>query len=125
MSFRLPLARFGAPLAVAIAVMATPASVSAAPVNATEFEAPVVHDDLDLTTREGVARLDERVRTKARQMCANGGRDSASVRLERECRATALAAAAPEIRVAIANARADRVRFAENTPASPVATPGA
>ncbi|WP_086607511.1 UrcA family protein [Erythrobacter donghaensis] len=125
MSFRTPLASFGAPLAVAIALMAAPASVNAAPVNATEFEAPVAHDDLDLTTRDGVARLDERVRTKARQMCANGGRDSASLRLERECRESALAAAAPEIRVAIANARADRMRFAENTPASPAATPGA
>ncbi|QDH34920.1 UrcA family protein [Porphyrobacter sp. YT40] len=125
MTIRSSFVSFGAPLAVAIALMASPASVSASPVNATEFEAPVAHDDLDLTTRDGVARLDERVRTKAHQMCANGGRDSASLRLERECRASALAAAAPEIRVAIANARADRVRFAENTPASPDATPGA
>ena len=125
MTIRSSFASFGAPLAVAIALMAAPASVQAAPANATEFEANVAHDDLDLATREGVARLDERVRTKARQMCANGGRDSASLRLERECRDSALAAAAPEIRVAIANARADRVRLAENTPASPAATPGA
>ncbi len=125
MTIRSSFASLGAPLAVAIALMAAPASVQAAPANATEFEADVAHDDLDLSTREGVARLDERVRTKARQMCANGGRDSASVRLERECRDSALAAAAPEIRVAIANARADRVRLAENAPASPAATPGA
>jgi UrcA family protein len=125
MSLRFPLASFGAPLAVAIAVMAIPASAHAAPANATGFDAAIAHDDLDLTTREGVARLDDRVRTKVRQMCVNGGRDSASVRLERECRETALAATAPAIRVAIANARMERLRFAENTPASPAATPGA
>jgi len=112
------------PLALALALTLAPAAVHATPVNATEFEAPVAHDDLDLTTNEGASRLDERVRTKVRQMCANGGRDGASVRLERECRESALAATAPAIRVAVANARLERVRFAENTPASPAATPG-
>jgi UrcA family protein len=125
MSFRFPLASFGAPLAVAIALMATPATVHANPVNATEFEAPVAHDDLDLAKPGDVTRLDERVRTKVRQMCANGGRDGASLRLERECREAALAATAPAVRVAVANARVERLRFAENTPASPAATPGA
>ena len=117
MTFRLPLA------AAAFALVAvTPAMAN--PVNATDFETAIAHDDLDLTTREGVARLDERVRTKARQMCRNGGRDSASLRLERECQAGALAAAAPAIRVAVANARIDRVRLADNTPAPRSPTPG-
>lgn len=112
------------PLAIAATLMLAPTAAFASPVNATGFEAPVAHDDLDLTTSDGVSRLDERVRTKVRQMCANGGRDGASVRLERECRESALAATAPAVRVAIANARLERVRFAQNTPASPAATPG-
>lgn len=112
------------PLAIAATLMLAPAAAIASPVNATGFEAPVSHDDLDLTTSDGVSRLDERVRTKVRQMCVNGGRDGASVRLERECRDSALAATAPAIRVAIANARLERVRFAKTETASPAATPG-
>lgn len=108
----------------AVAQLTAPAVAYASPQNATEFEAPVAHADLNLVTAEGVSRLDVRVRTKVRQMCANGGRDSASVRLERDCRETAFAAAAPAIRVAIANARLERARFAANTAASPAATPG-
>lgn len=119
MSLRLPLA-----IALAATIL-TPAVAHASPVNATGFDARVAHDDLDLTTREGIARLDERVRTKVRQMCTNGGRDSASARLERECRESALAATAPAIRVAIVNARLDRVRLAQAQTASPAATPGA
>lgn len=110
--------------AAAAAIIVTPATASASPVNATEFSVKVPHDDLDLTAREGVARLDERVQTKVRQMCRNGGRDSASLRLERECQTGALAAAASAIRVAVANARIDRVRLADNTPASRSPTPG-
>lgn len=102
-----------------------PVAASAAPVISTDFDSKVAHDDLDLTTREGVSRLDERVRTKVRQMCQNGGRDSVSVRLERECRQSALAATAPSVRMAIAEARLDAVRLAERSPASPAATPGA
>lgn len=115
------------PLALAAALILTPAVAHASPANSTEFEAPVAHDDLDLTTSEGVSRLDERVRTRVRQMCQNGGRDGTSVRLERECRVSALAATAPAVRLAIANARSETVRFAERsaTPASPAATTGA
>jgi UrcA family protein len=116
--------------AASAALLITPAAAfanPAGPANVTEFEAEVAHDDLDLTTREGVSRLDERVRTRVRQMCQNGGRDSASVRLERECRASALAATATSVRVAIANARIESLRFAERapSPSSPAATPGA
>ena len=114
------------PLALATALMLTPAAALASPANTSEFEAPVAHDDLDLTTNEGVSRLDERVRTRVRQMCQNGGRDSASVRLERECRESALAAAAPAVRMAIASARAETFRFAERAPnPASSATPGA
>ncbi|EAQ30135.1 hypothetical protein NAP1_05145 [Erythrobacter sp. NAP1] len=113
--------------AAAAAALAIPAAASATPVNSTEFEEVIDHKDLDLTTRDGVTRLDDRVRTKINQMCRNGGRDSASIRLERECRSSALAAAQTEVRVAVAQANAERARFAANTsnPASEAATPGA
>jgi UrcA family protein len=117
MNLRLSLA-----IAVTALIACPPAFASAA--NATAFEASIAHDDLDLTTGVGAARLDERVRTKIRQMCRNGGRDGASVRLERECRETALAATTPAVRVAIANARLERVRLAKNGTPSPAATPG-
>jgi UrcA family protein len=102
-----------------------PAAAHAAPVNATDFDAPVAHGDLDLSAPGDVTRLDERVRTKVRQLCQNGGRDSASLRLERECRDSALAATAPAVRIAIANARRDQFWLADADPASPAATPGA
>jgi UrcA family protein len=112
-------------LAVAALALTSPVAVFANPANQTDFEADVPHSDLDLATPDGAARLDERVRTKIRQLCANGGRDGVSLRLERECRETALAATAPAIRVAIANARLDRVRLAAQAPSSPAATSGA
>jgi UrcA family protein len=119
------------PLALAAALMLTPAvapSVAyASPVNADKFEATVAHDDLDLTTSEGVSRLEKRVRARVRQVCETRGRDVASYLLERECRVTALAATAPAVRGAIAQARAESLRFAERAPdsASPATTPGA
>lgn len=112
------------PLTFAVLMLAAPATLHARTGHATGFEAHVAHDDLDLSTDEGAARLDERVRTKVRQMCRNGGRDGTSVRLERECRETALAATAPAVRMAIANARIERVRLAGMQTASPAATPG-
>lgn len=111
---------------LAAAAIAAPAIAADGPVNATEFAETVEHDDLDLTTKKGVTRLDERVRTRINQMCRNGGRDSASIRLERQCRASAMASAKSELRFAEAKANANRARFAANT-ASPAkdATPGA
>lgn len=102
-----------------------PVAAEAAPVNETRFDEQVGHGDLNLATSEGAARLDERVRNRIRQLCQNGGRDGASLRLERECRSSALADAGHQVRVAIANARADRVRLAANSSTSPAATPGA
>jgi len=112
------------PVTFALALALVPATAYAAPADSTPFETTVAHDDLDLTTPEGAARLEQRVLTKVRRMCALGGRDGTSLRLERECRATALAATAPAIRLAIANARLDQVRLAQTDGASPAATPG-
>jgi UrcA family protein len=104
-----------------------PVAAEAAPINETRFAEQISHNDLDLAKSDDAARLEERVRNRIRQLCQNGGRDGASLRLERECRSSALADAGHQVRVAIANARADRVRFAERapSPASPAATPGA
>lgn len=114
-------------LAAAATLAIAPSAALASPVNSTEFDTNVQHDDLDLTTERGIAVLDNRVRTRIRQMCRNGGRDSVSIRLERQCRSSARAAAESGVRLAIAEARANRrVRFAENTSSAPNAdTPGA
>ncbi|MFU7528863.1 UrcA family protein [Qipengyuania sp. ASV99] len=111
--------------ALAAALITVPTVVLASPINSTEFEATVPHEDLNLSTQQGVSRLDERVRTRIRQLCRNGGRDSASIRLERECRAGAFAAAERQVRFAIAKANADRARFAANSSADGSDTPGA
>lgn len=105
--------------APAFALVAAPA-VAAGP-NATEFESQVEHDDLDLTSKKGVTVLDSRVKTIIRRNCANGGRDSASRQLERQCRESAFAAAQPEVRTAIAKAEANKVRFASTKPVAPEA----
>ena len=115
-------------VAATAALTVTPAAATASPVNSTEFDVTVSHDDLDLTTSEGASRLDERVRTRIRQLCRNGGRDSASMQLARECRASAFANAERQVRFAIAEANAERTRFAineANSTAEGTATPGA
>ena len=125
MTIRSSFASFGAPLAVAIALMATPASVNAAPVKTIEFEGSIAYDDLDLAKPGDVTRLHERVRTTVGRVCASRGRDSVSVRHERECRETALATTAPAVRMAVAKARADRAQLAQNKATKPNVTPGA
>lgn len=115
-------------IAATAALVAVPSITSASPVNSVEFAETVEHDDLDLTTNEGASRLDERVRTRVRQMCRMGGRDSATLRLESECRESALAATMPHVRLAIAEANADRRRLAADATSSTApsaATPGA
>lgn len=111
-------------IAAAAALAGLPVAATASPQNTTEFNETVGHEDLDLTTSEGASRLDERIRTKVRQLCRIGGRDSASIQLERECRSSALAAALPQARLAVAQANADRARLATRSTASQAATPG-
>jgi UrcA family protein len=111
--------------ATAATLMALPAAALASPMISNDFEVTVEHEDLDLTTGEGVSRLDERVRTRIRQHCRTGGRDSASQRLERECQVGALAYAEMQVRIAVAEANTDRARLAKNSQARGTTTPGA
>ncbi len=104
----------------ATAIAAAPASANG-PVNATDFAKQVQHDDVDLTTQEGIALLDDRMQIVIRRMCANGGRDGASIRLERECRSSAAASAEQQVRLAIATAKSDKVRLASAKPVAPEA----
>lgn len=110
-------------IATPVLALLAPAMAAANPVNPNDFAASVAYDDLDLANPADVSRLDDRVRTKIRQMCQNGGREGVSVRLERECRIGALAATASEVRVAVARAKADAVRLAQAETASPAETP--
>ena len=68
--------------------------------------------DLDLTTARDRDRLNARLDRAIRTMCDTGARDVAAKAFERDCRATALADAAPKKRVAIAAAHSHRQRFA-------------
>ncbi|WP_298466377.1 UrcA family protein [uncultured Erythrobacter sp.] len=104
-------------IAPAIALAAVPAAASG--INANDFSAEVEIDGVDLTTQKGVALLDERLKTIIRQKCANGGRDTQSLRLERACRASARAAVKDQVRFAILEAKATKVRLAQGTPVSP------
>lgn len=110
--------------AAALTATATPGTAKAAAIIETPFNQTVHHADLDLTTPQGIDRLDQRVRTKIRRACINGGRDSVSIRLERECRDSAYSAATREMNVAIAAAEADQIRLADQSPAqTPLRTP--
>ena len=106
-------------IAIAAALAASPAIASAP--NATEFELNVQHEDLDLGTQKGVSVLDARIQTLIKRQCANGGRDSASIRLERQCRESAFASAETQVRMAAETQHADKVRLAASKPVAPEA----
>lgn len=108
----------------AAAILAVTSPAHAEPASATYFAVDVTHDDLDLATREGVARLDERLRNHVRRLCANGGRDRASIKLEQACQTSALACVQDDVRLAIAEAQANKVRLAQTSNAEDALTPG-
>ncbi len=88
-------------LAVSLALVGTPALA------ATAEEAPTATvriDDLKLTSAKGRETLEARVRTAARALCATGGRSLNDRMMEADCKATALAAAKPQVERAIARA---------------------
>lgn len=106
-----------------LAAIAAPAQAN--PTNQTDFAIDVESRDLDLATEKGISRLDDRLQTRIRQMCRTGGRDRASIELERACREGAYASSRRDVRLAVMQAKADRVRLAQNTAAKAAETPGA
>ncbi|ENY81409.1 UrcA family protein [Sphingopyxis sp. MC1] len=88
-------------LALSLALAGTPALA------ATADEAPTATiriDDLKLTSAKGRERLEARVHSAARQICATSARGLAARNSENACMATALAAAKPQMERAIARA---------------------
>jgi|GEM_PF-3520488 len=120
---RMNYVNYAAALSATLLALA-PAAVGAAPNDPAPFSETVAHDDLDLTTPRGIALLEARIDTRVNRLCATGGRDFASLRLERECRRAALTRAEGQVRLTIAEANADRVRLAEVTATSATDTPG-
>ena len=96
--------------ALATAIIAAPAQANDATSNGFSIQVP--HADLDLTTQEGVSRLDDRVQTRIRQMCRTGSRDQVALKNERACRENARNQAAQSVRLAVAEANADKKRLA-------------
>lgn len=113
------------PVGMAALLLPFAAPANAGTINQTRFSETIGYADLDLTTRRGVALLEARIETRIRMACRNGGRDGASLRLERECREAALAGAGQQVRLAVAEANAERIRLAERDAASRADTPGA
>lgn len=113
-------------IAIAVSPHLVPTQAKAAPAQSTAFEVTVEYDDLDLTSERGVALLAARIEARVNQRCATGGRDGASLRLERRCREAALASTEEQVLLAVAKANADGIRLAEaeRDAASSAHTPG-
>ncbi len=69
----------------------------------------VSYADLDLSSAQGQARLDRRVRAAVKQLCRTGPNPSLADHMaERECRALARTSADGEVRLAIAKVERTR-----------------
>ena len=109
-------ALFAAALLVGGAMIATaPAAAQAQPEDVT-VEVPV--EGLNLARPADQERLDNRVEQAVRRACRNGGLDLASRRQEAACRRSLSDAFAPQIELAIAEARTTHL-------AAIIANPGA
>lgn len=100
-----------------LALMATPLQAQAS-----ERPAPTASidiSDLDLATERGASKLQARIATLIRRMCAPSDRSLEAKKLERSCRAAAFNDAEPQVRLAIQEARSQTIRLAF---AKPVAT---
>jgi len=111
--------------AASAAIVAISSAANASPAGTGTFREDVSYADLDLTTREGVARLERRIDSAIDRVCNTGQRDLGSLRFEQDCRQGALAYAKADIRLAVASANADKVRLAEAEEGSSQDAPGA
>jgi UrcA family protein len=96
-------------IVVIAAALAALSPALAAPAVAADRSVTVSVGDLDLNSGKGRAMLDRRIETAARMACDTGARDAASLRLERECQASAIADASADAKVAIADAHQVRL----------------
>ncbi|MEL7728466.1 UrcA family protein [Citromicrobium bathyomarinum] len=88
-------------LTIAAALAALSAPVLTTPAIASERSVTVSVEDLDLTGSADRAKLESRIATAARIACDSGARDAASLKMERECRAAAIADATARAKVAM------------------------
>lgn len=86
-------------IAAAFAALSAPALTT--PAIASERSVTVSVEDLDLTGSADRAKLDSRIATAARIACDSGARDAGSLRMERECRAAAIADATAQAKIAM------------------------
>ena len=92
---------FAAALATATVVFAAPAMAQDPSADVT---ITVQTDDLDLSNPADQDTLDARIETAIRQACRTGGRDMASRKVEKACRANLSEALGSQVDVAIADA---------------------
>ena len=97
---------------LAIAVVAAAAAVvgvqsaHAAEASPDAVQVAIPTDDLQLAQPADQHRLDRRIAAAARDLCATGSRSARMLRMERACRSDVLDSARPQVRMAIAAARA-------------------
>ncbi|MBX7461857.1 UrcA family protein [Qipengyuania huizhouensis] len=94
------------PLTLATAVLA----VFATPVASRDLPTVSIKiTDLDLSTEVARQKLDQRIDNAARRICQLGGFDYGVRKAEADCRLAVKQKVAPEVELAIANARAERL----------------
>lgn len=102
-------------LAIAAALLLSPISVMAGSLPTRT----VVYNDLDLTSTEGVARLERRIAAAARSLCpAEDPRNLNALMVIKKCRAAAIASAERQTKVALADARASKQLASLRSPAA-------
>lgn len=106
--------------AVSVAAFVLPFAAMAAPV-ADGQSVAVRYSDLDLTTNVGTHTLQTRINHAARTVCGNADiRDLLGMADVQHCRQVALNSAAPQVEVAIAQARTGRAFAANDVRVSPI-----
>ncbi|EDL48983.1 UrcA family protein [Erythrobacter sp. SD-21] len=89
--------------AAVLAILATPVASRDLPT------VSISVSDLDLSTEADQRKLYKRIDTTARRICRSGGFDLGARKAEAECRLSVKMRAAPEVKLAIENARKERL----------------
>lgn len=91
--------------ALSLAIVATPAFASPL---ADQVSETVKYNDLDLSTAKGREKLENRIKSKASQICETGSRNLGARQFEKNCIRSALSGAHQQIEHAIAAAKVKR-----------------